>query len=396
MNVPLVLLFVSGVLSAYDPTRVSPCLRYSFAPINTQLLVNYLTTNYTTPDPNSAVPIDTQIRNIALNLVQSQAPGTEAEAALFFAQPMTTGRVFFRVRNCNVPEFALDPICSDTITPSGARLVEVQCPSCYGDDQVRIFLYVVNDNNPVLSFVKQTDSIYPSLYDDAQFWFIYGSNLNTGFLTPVNSGIPEIAKPLNLTTVFVRPAVKRSPYPGGVSPLVAAVGAIGSQIEPCNPPLDCVVGSWTAWSTCSANCDGGIQTRSRQPIVLNQFGGTECPAFGDQKPCNLKECTKALSGKGTTGVVIACIGAILLAGLVYFICAKRSPFFDGSTVKPHRRPRKQVVDDEDRIVRHEVNKSTQPEQQPVSPLPVPPATGRGTTNEDDEDARPVQKVHIWV
>jgi hypothetical protein len=47
-------------------------------------------------------------------------------------------------------------------------------------------------------------------------------------------------------------------------------------------PIDCVVGSWSPWSACSAN---GLQSRTRPVIVQPQFGGAACPATIENQPC---------------------------------------------------------------------------------------------------------------
>lgn len=45
----------------------------------------------------------------------------------------------------------------------------------------------------------------------------------------------------------------------------------GCQTSIC--PIDCVIGSWTEWTSCSRTCGGGTQTRTRQIVSEPQFGG---------------------------------------------------------------------------------------------------------------------------
>uniref|UniRef100_A0A8D2ECW6 SCO-spondin n=1 Tax=Theropithecus gelada TaxID=9565 RepID=A0A8D2ECW6_THEGE len=67
-----------------------------------------------------------------------------------------------------------------------------------------------------------------------------------------------------------------------------------TQEEPCSPPV-CPVpsiwGLWAPWSTCSAPCDGGIQTRGRSCSSLAP-GDTSCPGPHSQtRDCNTQPCT---------------------------------------------------------------------------------------------------------
>uniref|UniRef100_A0A2I3GQ68 SCO-spondin n=1 Tax=Nomascus leucogenys TaxID=61853 RepID=A0A2I3GQ68_NOMLE len=67
-----------------------------------------------------------------------------------------------------------------------------------------------------------------------------------------------------------------------------------TQEEPCSPPVcpvSSVWGLWAPWSTCSAPCDGGIQTRGRSCSSLAP-GDTMCPGPHSQtRDCNTQPCT---------------------------------------------------------------------------------------------------------
>lgn len=68
-----------------------------------------------------------------------------------------------------------------------------------------------------------------------------------------------------------------------------------SESEQCDPgvcPVDCAVSNWSAWSTCSATCDGGSQTRSRS-ITRQPVGtGGSCPHLTEQQNCNTQLCVR--------------------------------------------------------------------------------------------------------
>ncbi len=57
---------------------------------------------------------------------------------------------------------------------------------------------------------------------------------------------------------------------------------------PC--PVDCVVSDWSEWGTCSATCGGGTQTRTRTVITPAAYGGAPCPAMSDYQSCNTQAC----------------------------------------------------------------------------------------------------------
>jgi hypothetical protein len=52
-------------------------------------------------------------------------------------------------------------------------------------------------------------------------------------------------------------------------------------------PVHCKIGDWGAWSQCTASCDGGSQTRTRTNIDPKN-GGNTCPP--DETDVEIKEC----------------------------------------------------------------------------------------------------------
>ena len=69
-------------------------------------------------------------------------------------------------------------------------------------------------------------------------------------------------------------------------------GPATSENRGCNTkgcPVDCVMGSWGGWSTCSKSCGGGTQGRNRGVITPAKNGG-KCPAKVEHRSCNTKPC----------------------------------------------------------------------------------------------------------
>lgn len=80
------------------------------------------------------------------------------------------------------------------------------------------------------------------------------------------------------------------------------------EIRPCNPklgdhrplgcrrdePVDCEIGEWTHWSSCTAHCDGGVQRRTRVVLQRASHGGRGClAALSEVNECNRHLCTSS-------------------------------------------------------------------------------------------------------
>jgi hypothetical protein len=66
-----------------------------------------------------------------------------------------------------------------------------------------------------------------------------------------------------------------------------------SETSPCNTEcckVNCEVGPWTEWGTCSARCGGGTRTRSREIVTRPYCGGDSCPTLTETSPCNTECC----------------------------------------------------------------------------------------------------------
>merc|ERR1719160_913425 len=59
---------------------------------------------------------------------------------------------------------------------------------------------------------------------------------------------------------------------------------------PC--PVDCEVEMWSGWSTCSADCGGGVKQRTRSIITNPQHGGVRCGETTEAEPCNMQSCDR--------------------------------------------------------------------------------------------------------
>lgn len=70
-------------------------------------------------------------------------------------------------------------------------------------------------------------------------------------------------------------------------PLAAEVSCGG---EPC--PVDCNVGAWSSWASCTKACGGGTRIRSRGILRPAKFGGEVCPPAEELAVCNTMSCDR--------------------------------------------------------------------------------------------------------
>eukprot|EP00854_Cymbomonas_tetramitiformis_P002776 gene2777-3559_t len=81
--------------------------------------------------------------------------------------------------------------------------------------------------------------------------------------------------------------ITRDPAYGGMAcPTLAQTLTCNTQA--C--PVDCVVSAWAVVTPCSANCSGGTQNYTRAVEVQPAFGGEGCGALEKQEACNTRSC----------------------------------------------------------------------------------------------------------
>ena len=54
--------------------------------------------------------------------------------------------------------------------------------------------------------------------------------------------------------------------------------------------VDCSWGSWSSYSSCSKICGGGLKTKKREKIILEQYGGLCSGQKTFDTACNTQEC----------------------------------------------------------------------------------------------------------
>ena len=53
-------------------------------------------------------------------------------------------------------------------------------------------------------------------------------------------------------------------------------------------PVNCEWNIWTEWSNCSSSCGGGTQVKTRQILIPEAYGGTNCTGTNELiQNCNI-------------------------------------------------------------------------------------------------------------
>merc|ERR1719163_2601729 len=68
-----------------------------------------------------------------------------------------------------------------------------------------------------------------------------------------------------------------------------------SRTKKCNQkkcPVDCVMSEWSGWSKCTADCEGGVRSRTRSLVVKPKNGGMACNTAEETEACNTMSCDR--------------------------------------------------------------------------------------------------------
>jgi len=79
-------------------------------------------------------------------------------------------------------------------------------------------------------------------------------------------------------------------HPNGGAKCLNLAAVKQCNMQPC--PVDCKLATWAGWSKCSAECGGGVQQRLREVKVAMKFGGKPCDSASEARACNNQACEK--------------------------------------------------------------------------------------------------------
>jgi len=79
-------------------------------------------------------------------------------------------------------------------------------------------------------------------------------------------------------------------HPNGGTKCLPLAAMRSCNNQPC--PVDCKLSTWSGWSKCSAECGGGVQQRLREAKRAMKYGGEPCGQTSETKPCHAQACEK--------------------------------------------------------------------------------------------------------
>merc|ERR1740115_709782 len=68
-----------------------------------------------------------------------------------------------------------------------------------------------------------------------------------------------------------------------------------SRTKKCNQkkcPVDCVMSEWSGWSKCTADCEGGVKSKTRSILTKPKNGGLSCNTNEETEACNTMSCDR--------------------------------------------------------------------------------------------------------
>merc|ERR1719375_254676 len=77
-------------------------------------------------------------------------------------------------------------------------------------------------------------------------------------------------------------------HPNGGAKCLPLAAMRSCSNQPC--PVDCKLSAWAGWSKCSAECGGGVQQRLREVKVAMKFKGKPCGGTSEERSCNSQAC----------------------------------------------------------------------------------------------------------
>jgi len=77
-------------------------------------------------------------------------------------------------------------------------------------------------------------------------------------------------------------------HPNGGTKCLPLAAMRSCNNHPC--PVNCRLSTWSGWSKCSADCGGGVQQRLREVKQAMRYGGAPCGETSESKACNAQAC----------------------------------------------------------------------------------------------------------
>merc|ERR1719305_863268 len=79
-------------------------------------------------------------------------------------------------------------------------------------------------------------------------------------------------------------------HPNGGAKCLPLAAMRSCNNQPC--PVDCHLSQWSGWSKCSADCGGGVRQRLREVKLAMKHNGKPCGETSQTVPCQAQACEK--------------------------------------------------------------------------------------------------------
>merc|ERR1719183_1490772 len=79
-------------------------------------------------------------------------------------------------------------------------------------------------------------------------------------------------------------------HPNGGAKCLPLAAERSCNTHPCG--IDCKLAVWSGWSKCSAECGGGVQQRLQEVKMAMKYNGKPCGETSESKACNAQACEK--------------------------------------------------------------------------------------------------------
>ncbi|KAF7458020.1 Spondin-1 [Cryptosporidium felis] len=95
------------------------------------------------------------------------------------------------------------------------------------------------------------------------------------------------------------------------------------QVQDCSVdvicPVDCVLGSWSYWSSCSVDCGKGNSTRSRSIITRPKGTGSPCGEYSQTKSCDGENCISFWQKNKYSIIGFTVLAISLITSIIYIL-----------------------------------------------------------------------------
>ncbi len=57
-------------------------------------------------------------------------------------------------------------------------------------------------------------------------------------------------------------------------------------------PINCLTSEWSGWAKCTAECEGSLESHTRNILMTPMHGGESCNTVEESRACNTMSCDR--------------------------------------------------------------------------------------------------------